>query len=230
MQSATTGVRSASRADRRGPWTTISGRPIAALYTPEDIATLDYQRDLGDPGQFPYTRGLHPTGYRGKPWTMRQFAGFGTPEETNARYTQLLADGGTGLSVAFDLPTLMGRDPDHELSLGEVCALYFYSASDHAFFISHITRIEAEAPGVERSCAIPVDLLKPEQKHRVSLGGVREPSQGGGPEAPPSWRPTRFLDLETQVAWDEDTLVFSLEQPGGEGQLRLGSMPRPCGR
>jgi methylmalonyl-CoA mutase N-terminal domain/subunit len=132
MQSATTGVRSASRADRRGPWTTISGRPIAALYTPEDIATLDYQRDLGDPGQFPYTRGLHPTGYRGKPWTMRQFAGFGTPEETNARYTQLLADGGTGLSVAFDLPTLMGRDPDHELSLGEVgkCGVNVSSLAD----------------------------------------------------------------------------------------------------
>ena len=119
MQSAPS-VRSASRSDRRGPWTTISGRPIAALYTPEDVAAVDYQRDLGDPGQFPYTRGLHPAGYRGKPWTMRQFAGFGTPEETNARYKQLLADGATGLSVAFDLPTLMGRDPDHALSLGEV--------------------------------------------------------------------------------------------------------------
>jgi hypothetical protein len=121
------------------------------------------------------------------------------------------------------------------------CALYFYSASDHAFFISHITRIEAEAPGVERSCAIPVDLLKPEQKHRVSLGGVREPSQGGGPEAPPSWRPTRFLDLETQVAWDEDTLVFSLEQPGvcasydygyfqGEVSVRRGNKWFPLGK
>ena len=85
-----------SRTDRRGPWTTISGRPIAALYTPADIAALDYQRDLGDPGQFPYTRGIHPTGYRGKLWTMRQFAGFGTPEETNARYKQLLADGRHG--------------------------------------------------------------------------------------------------------------------------------------
>ena len=132
MQSATSSVRSTSRTDRRGPWTTISGRPIAALYTPADIAGLDYQRDLGDPGQFPYTRGLHPTGYQGKPWTMRQFAGFGTPEETNARYQQLLADGGTGLSVAFDLPTLMGRDPDHELSLGEVgkCGVNVSSLAD----------------------------------------------------------------------------------------------------
>ena len=78
-------------------------------------SSVDYDRDLADPGVFPYTRGIHETGYRGKLWTMRQFAGFGTPEETNARYRHLLADGGTGLSVAFDLPTLMGRDPDHPL-------------------------------------------------------------------------------------------------------------------
>src|SRR5438477_12305030 len=85
-----------------------------------------------DPGEFPYTRGIHPTGYRGKLWTMRQFAGFGTPEETNARYKTLLAAGGTGLSVAFDLPTLMGRDPDHELSLGEVgkCGVSVVSLAD----------------------------------------------------------------------------------------------------
>src|SRR6478752_311309 len=78
------------------------------------------ERDVGAPGEFPYTRGIHPTGYRGKLWTMRQFAGFGTPEETNRRFKDLLQAGGGGLSVAFDLPTLMGRDPDHELSLGEV--------------------------------------------------------------------------------------------------------------
>src|SRR4051812_16303270 len=107
-------------AERTPSFTTISGRPIAQLYTPGSIGALDYQRDLADPGDFPYTRGIHPTGYHGKLWTMRQFAGFGTPEDTNARYKQLLAAGGTGLSVAFDLPTLMGRDPDHELSLGEV--------------------------------------------------------------------------------------------------------------
>jgi len=106
--------------ERSLPFTTISGRPIERLYTPEDVAGVDYARDVGHPGDFPYTRGIHPTGYRGKLWTMRQFAGFGTPEETNARYKQLLAAGGTGLSVAFDLPTLMGRDPDHGLSLGEV--------------------------------------------------------------------------------------------------------------
>ena len=112
--------------------TTVSGRPIAVVYTPSDVATLDYRRDLGDPGEFPYTRGIHPRGYRGKLWTMRQFAGFGTPEDTNARYKQLLAGGGTGLSVAFDLPTLMGRDPDHPLSLGEVgkCGVNVASLAD----------------------------------------------------------------------------------------------------
>ena len=106
--------------ERAVPFTTVSGRPIERLYTADDLATLDYSRDLNHPGAFPYTRGIHPTGYRGKLWTMRQFAGYGTPEETNGRYQALLAAGGTGLSVAFDLPTLMGRDPDHPLSLGEV--------------------------------------------------------------------------------------------------------------
>ena len=102
------------------------------VYTPESIASLDYTRDLGDPGEFPYTRGIHATGYRGKLWTMRQFAGFGTPEETNQRYRRLLAAGGTGLSVAFDLPTLMGRDPDDELSRGEVgkCGVNVTSLAD----------------------------------------------------------------------------------------------------
>jgi methylmalonyl-CoA mutase N-terminal domain/subunit len=118
--------------ERRGGFTTISGRPIDELYTPADVAALDYGRDLGDPGDFPYTRGIHANGYRGKLWTMRQFAGFGTPEETNRRYKQLLKAGGTGLSVAFDLPTLMGRDPDHELSLGEVgkCGVNVTSLAD----------------------------------------------------------------------------------------------------
>jgi methylmalonyl-CoA mutase N-terminal domain/subunit len=114
------------------PFTTVSGRPVDELYTADSIASLDYGRDLGDPGQFPYTRGIHPTGYRGRLWTMRQFAGYGTPEQTNARYKQLLAAGGTGLSVAFDLPTLMGRDPDDELALGEVgkCGVNVASLED----------------------------------------------------------------------------------------------------
>ena len=113
-------------------FTTVSGRHVDELYTEGSIASLDYARDLADPGQFPYTRGIHPTGYRGKLWTMRQFAGFGTPEDTNERYRQLLRAGGTGLSVAFDLPTLMGRDPDHELSRGEVgkCGVNVTSLAD----------------------------------------------------------------------------------------------------
>ncbi|MEZ5417918.1 MAG: methylmalonyl-CoA mutase family protein [Vicinamibacterales bacterium] len=118
--------------ERRGPFTTISGRPVERLYTAEDTAAIDTARDVGQPGEFPYVRGIHPSGYRGKLWTMRQFAGFGTPEETNARYKELIAAGGTGLSVAFDLPTLMGRDPDHPLSLGEVgkCGVNITSLAD----------------------------------------------------------------------------------------------------
>ena len=96
------------------------------------MRALDSGRDLNNPGEFPYTRGIHPTGYRGRLWTMRQFAGFGTPEETNQRFKELLKAGGSGLSVAFDLPTLMGRDPDHELSLGEVgkCGVSIVSLAD----------------------------------------------------------------------------------------------------
>jgi methylmalonyl-CoA mutase, N-terminal domain len=130
------GGAAASAASADGParrtFTTVSGRPVKACYGPEDVAGLDPATDIGEPGRFPYTRGIHATGYRGKLWTMRQFAGFGTPEETNERYRQLLAAGGTGLSVAFDLPTLMGRDPDHELSLGEVgkCGVSIASLAD----------------------------------------------------------------------------------------------------
>src|SRR6476469_3822019 len=118
--------------ERKSVFRTISGAPIDRLYTRDDVARVDYARDLADPGVFPYTRGIHANGYHGKLWTMRQFAGFGTPEETNQRYKQLLKAGGTGLSVAFDLPTLMGRDPDHELSLGEVgkCGVNVTSLAD----------------------------------------------------------------------------------------------------
>ncbi len=112
-----------------GAFTTISGREIEPLYRPEPI---DYEQDLGDPGQFPFTRGVHPSMYRGKSWTMRQFAGFGSAAQTNARFKYLLEHGSDGLSVAFDLPTLMGRDPDHPLSLGEVgkCGVAVTSLED----------------------------------------------------------------------------------------------------
>jgi methylmalonyl-CoA mutase N-terminal domain/subunit len=113
-------------------FTTISGRVVAPVYTADDVRDIDDRTGTGTPGAFPYTRGIHATGYRGKLWTMRQFAGFGTPEETNDRYKTLLKAGGTGLSVAFDLPTLMGRDPDHHLSLGEVgkCGVSVASLAD----------------------------------------------------------------------------------------------------
>ena len=101
-------------------FTTISGVPIEPLYGPEDLAGADLAREAPPPGEFPYTRGIHRDMYRGKLWTMRQFSGFATPEETNRRYHYLLAQGQTGLSVAFDLPTLMGYDADHALSEGEV--------------------------------------------------------------------------------------------------------------
>jgi methylmalonyl-CoA mutase N-terminal domain/subunit len=113
----------------KSAFTTVSGREIEPLYRPEPI---DYAKDLGDPGEFPFTRGVHPSMYRGKAWTMRQFAGFGSAAQTNARFKYLLEHGSHGLSVAFDLPTLMGRDPDHPLSLGEVgkCGVAVTSLED----------------------------------------------------------------------------------------------------
>jgi methylmalonyl-CoA mutase N-terminal domain/subunit len=98
--------------------TTLSGEPIKALYGPEDVR--DHDANIGKPGEYPFTRGVYPTMYRGRLWTMRQFAGFGTPEETNERFRYLLDHGQTGLSTAFDMPSLMGHDSDHPRSLGEV--------------------------------------------------------------------------------------------------------------
>src|SRR5690242_8274702 len=100
-------------------FSTISGLPVDPLYSPENVK-VDYDRDLGDPGRFPFTRGVYETMYRGRLWTMRQFAGFGTAEETNARFHYLLDHGQTGLSTAFDMPSLMGHDSDSPRSLGEV--------------------------------------------------------------------------------------------------------------
>ncbi|PJF30825.1 MAG: methylmalonyl-CoA mutase [Candidatus Thermofonsia Clade 1 bacterium] len=105
--------------ERRNEFITTSGKPIARLYTPLDLPNFDYMTDLGFPGEYPFTRGIHATGHRGKLWTMRMFAGFGTAEETNARFKYLLEQGNMGLSVAFDLPTLMGYDTDAPEALGE---------------------------------------------------------------------------------------------------------------
>ena len=118
--------------DRNADFTTVSSYPIRRLYTQADLAGWNAERDLSFPGQPPYTRGIHSTMYRGKLWTMRQFAGFGTAENTNARFRYLLSQGQTGLSVAFDLPALMGYDSDHPLSEGEVgkCGVAISSLAD----------------------------------------------------------------------------------------------------
>jgi len=106
--------------ERRKTFTSISNIPVERLYTPWDVANLDYGNDLGFPGEYPFTRGVQPTMYRGRFWTMRQYAGFGSAAESNERYRYLLQQGQTGLSVAFDLPTQAGYDSDHPLSMGEV--------------------------------------------------------------------------------------------------------------
>ncbi len=120
------------RPERKKRFETVSLEEVNRLYTPADVAEIDFERDISFPGEFPYTRGIHPTGYRGKLWTMRQFAGFGTPEETNARFKYLTTQGQTGLSVAYDLPTLMGYDADSPLSEGEVgkCGVAVSSLAD----------------------------------------------------------------------------------------------------
>jgi len=114
------------------PFESVSLEEVNRLYTPADLKGADFSQDISFPGEFPYTRGIHPTGYRGKLWTMRQFAGFSTPEETNSRFKYLLAQGQNGLSVAYDLPTLMGYDADSILSEGEVgkCGVAVSSLAD----------------------------------------------------------------------------------------------------
>jgi methylmalonyl-CoA mutase N-terminal domain/subunit len=118
--------------ERRDEFITASSRPIKRLYTPADIAALDHEADLGLPGRYPYTRGVQPTGYRGKLWTMRMFAGFGSAEETNARFKYLLSQGQTGLSIAFDMPTLYGYDTDAPQAIGEFgkCGVAISSLAD----------------------------------------------------------------------------------------------------
>ncbi len=130
----------ASLPERRAAFITTSSEPINRLYTPLDIADLDYERDLGLPGEFPFTRGIHPTLHRSKLWTMRMFAGFGTAEETNARFKYLLDQGQTGLSIAFDLATLMGYDTDQPEALGEFgkCGVAVSSLKDMEILLDGI--------------------------------------------------------------------------------------------
>ncbi|MFO7632949.1 MAG: methylmalonyl-CoA mutase family protein, partial [Caldilinea sp.] len=118
--------------ERYPEFSTISGVPIERVYTPSDVADVDYARDLGLPGEYPYTRGVHATGHRGRLWTMRMFAGFGTAEETNQRFKYLLEQGQTGLSIAFDMPTLYGYDSDASEAEGEfgLCGVACASLAD----------------------------------------------------------------------------------------------------
>src|SRR5437764_8034264 len=136
----------ARKAERKTSIQTVSLEEINRLYDPSDTEKVDFDRDISTPGEFPYTRGIHATGYRGKLWTMRQFAGFSTPEETNGRFKYLLKEGQTGLSVAYDLPALMGYDADSPLSEGEVgkCGVAVSSLADmEALFneipLEHVT-------------------------------------------------------------------------------------------
>jgi methylmalonyl-CoA mutase, N-terminal domain len=126
--------------ERQKDFITTSSEPINRLYTPQDIAELDYAHDLANPGEFPYTRGVHPTLHRSKLWTMRMFAGFGTAEETNARFKYLLEQGQTGLSIAFDLATLMGYDTDAPEALGEFgkCGVAISSLKDMEILLDGI--------------------------------------------------------------------------------------------
>lgn len=124
--------RLAESSNKNMEFTSVSGEDVEALYTPEHTQDIDFNTEIGFPGEYPFTRGIHTNGYRGKMWTMRQFAGFGSPRDTNERFKYLLEHGQTGLSVAFDLPTLMGRDSDDEISQGEVgiCGVSISSLKD----------------------------------------------------------------------------------------------------
>ncbi|MEM3626857.1 MAG: methylmalonyl-CoA mutase family protein [Candidatus Bathyarchaeia archaeon] len=126
--------------ERRKEFRNHSGIMIKGLYTPEDIKEIDYMRDLGFPGEYPFTRGLHATMYRGRLWTMRMFAGYGTAEDTNKRFKYLLSEGETGLSTAFDYPTIMGYDSDHPMARGEVgvCGVAVSSLQDMEILFSGI--------------------------------------------------------------------------------------------
>jgi methylmalonyl-CoA mutase N-terminal domain/subunit len=136
----------------------VSLDEVNRLYTPVDTTGIDFERDISFPGEFPYTRGIHPTGYRGKLWTMRQFAGFSTPEDTNARFRYLLGQGQTGLSVAYDLPTLMGYDADSPLSEGEVgkCGVAVSSLADMEVLFD---KIPLEQVTVSQTINAPASIL-----------------------------------------------------------------------
>jgi methylmalonyl-CoA mutase N-terminal domain/subunit len=144
--------------ERQSSFTTVSGHPIARIYTPADVSSIDFGREIGYPGSPPFTRGIYSTMYRGRLWTMRQFAGFGAPEDTNNRLRYLLSQGQTGLSVAFDLPTLMGYDADHPLSEGEVgkCGVAISSLADMETLFEQIPLADVTTSMTINSPAAPI--------------------------------------------------------------------------
>src|SRR5918912_1613432 len=146
------------RPESKAQFTTTSLAPVERLYTPASIPDFDYESELGFPGEPPYTRGIHSTGYRGKLWTMRQFAGFGSAFDTNQRFKYLLEHGQTGLSVAFDLPTLMGYDSDHPFSEGEVgkCGVAIDSLEDMEILFNGI---DLEKTTVSMTINSPASVL-----------------------------------------------------------------------
>jgi methylmalonyl-CoA mutase, N-terminal domain len=143
---------------RDADFTTISGVEVDPVYGPEDEDADDRMERIGWPGEFPFTRGLYPSGYRGRPWTLRQFAGFGNAQQTNERYKMILAAGGGGLSVAFDMPTLMGRDSDDNRSLGEVghCGVAVDSAADMDLLFAGIDLGEVTTSMTISGPAVPI--------------------------------------------------------------------------
>ncbi|MBT5874870.1 MAG: methylmalonyl-CoA mutase, partial [Candidatus Latescibacteria bacterium] len=128
------------RATKNRTYTTQSGMTVDEVYGPDSCSEMDYKRDVSDPGVYPYTRGIHTSMYRGRLWTMRQFSGFGSAADSNSRFRFLLDHGQTGLSVAFDVPTLMGLDSDHSLSAGEVgvCGVAIDTVADMETLFSDI--------------------------------------------------------------------------------------------
>ncbi len=143
---------------RDADFTTLSGVEVAPVYGPRDGDSYEGFERIGWPGEFPFTRGLYPTGYRGRPWTIRQFAGFGNAEQTNERYKMILAAGGGGLSVAFDMPTLMGRDSDDPRALGEVghCGVAIDSAADMELLFRDIPLADVTTSMTISGPAVPV--------------------------------------------------------------------------
>src|SRR5438046_5304896 len=146
---------------RDADYTTLSGVEVDPVYGPPEGSPVPGFERIGWPGEYPYTRGLYPTGYRGRPWTIRQFAGFGNAHQTNERYKMILAAGGGGLSVAFDMPTLMGRDSDDPKSLGEVghCGVAVDSAADMDILFDGIDLAATTTSMTISGPAVPVFCL-----------------------------------------------------------------------